>query len=381
VGNRWWAVLFGGMMFLCGALFVVAPIVGWWMPRGDSTHAAAVDFLFYIILYVTGFFFILTEALLVIFMFRYASRPDGALPTAEPTAFDRTSSKLLGPLTRYINSPHRVELAWTIVPAVILLYIAFAQVGAWAKIKYYSQMPQLSKSSIPLQVGVSARQFEWRMRYPSHETTRTWLLYNATPAELSAQLESLPSLGRYDTNKDGAFDEDELKAFRKQIDAEHRAFARTPQADEVHIANDLHIHGDYYVKKGEHDVPATKDDVGAYWKADRVLVQLSTLDVIHSFNIPNMRVKQDALPGKTIAVWFAPTIWNTKKQVTGRWEDGFSPLTGKPGDNGFIWDIPCAELCGWGHYRMIGRLYVHETQQDYLAWLKEAEEQGNAHSR
>jgi len=373
-------VLFGGMMVLCGGLFVVAPIVGWWMPRGVSTHAASVDFLFYIILYVTGFFFVLTETLLVIFMYKYAARPDGVQP-AEPSALDRATNKVLSPVKRYLNSPHRVEMAWTIVPAVILLYIAFAQVGVWAKVKYYSQMPQLSKSSIPLQVGVSARQFEWRMRYPSHETTRTWLLYNATPAELGEQLATLPSLKAYDKNGDGAFDEEEVKAFRKQIDAEHKAFARTPQSDEVHIANDLHIHGDYYIKKGNQDVLAAKGDSGAYWKADRILVQLSTLDVIHSFNIPNMRVKQDALPGKTIAVWFAPTVWNAKKNENGRWEDGYNPMTGRQGDSGFIWDIPCAELCGWGHYRMIGRLYVHETQQDYLEWLKDAEVKENAHSR
>ena len=37
-----------------------------------------------------------------------------------------------------------------------------------------------------------------------------------------------------------------------------------------------------------------------------VVINLSTKDVIHSFNMPHMRVKQDALPGKTIPVWFKP---------------------------------------------------------------------------
>src|SRR5262249_9441207 len=58
-----------------------------------------------------------------------------------------------------------------------------------------------------------------------------------------------------------------------------------------------------------------------------VRVQLRSKDVIHSFFLPNFRVKQDAVPGMGIEVWFTPT-------VAGEYE------------------IACAELCGLGHYRM-----------------------------
>lgn len=367
MGNRWWAVLFGIVMFLCGALFIYAPLVGWWMPTGESAHAASVDFLFYIILYVTGFFFVLTEALLVIFMFKYVGQSEATLQR-EPTALDKATNRILGPVKRYINSPHRLELAWTVVPAVILLYIAFAQVGAWARIKYYSQMPQLEASeayrqeqlqekgiiNVPIQVAVSARQFEWRMRYPSVKRMEEWLSFK--------------------TEKD----QEKLKAIVK----DHKSFARIPQADDIHTVNTLHIFGDYYKRdsKGLYS-PCKRDDVGAEWKADPALVQLTTIDVLHSFNIPNLRVKQDALPGKTIAVWFTPLRWNTAKNKDGRWEDGFNPITREWGDDAFTWDIACAELCGWGHYRMIGRLMVHETQQDYLEWLTETRANEEAHSR
>jgi cytochrome c oxidase subunit 2 len=45
------------------------------------------------------------------------------------------------------------------------------------------------------------------------------------------------------------------------------------------------------------------------------------------------------------------------------------------------WELACAELCGWGHYKMRGRLYVHETKDDYLRWLKMAAEKQNATKR
>lgn len=77
-----------------------------------------------------------------------------------------------------------------------------------------------------------------------------------------------------------------------------------------------------------------------------VLIHLTTRDVIHSFWIPACRVKQDALPGHIIPVWFDAT---------------------KPG----AYEWVCAELCGWGHFRMRAKLVVHESLDDYYSWLKE----------
>jgi cytochrome c oxidase subunit 2 len=68
-------------------------------------------------------------------------------------------------------------------------------------------------------------------------------------------------------------------------------------------------------------------------------------DVIHSLFLPDFRVKQDAVPGMDMDVWFQPT------------------RTGE-----FI--IGCAELCGIGHTRMRGTLTVHSSA-DYQAWLNE----------
>lgn len=74
-----------------------------------------------------------------------------------------------------------------------------------------------------------------------------------------------------------------------------------------------------------------------------VIVQLSARDVVHSFGVPAMRVKQDATPGMTTPVWFTPT------------------LEGK-------FDIACSQLCGLGHYRMRGAITV-EPAAAFEAWL------------
>ena len=76
-----------------------------------------------------------------------------------------------------------------------------------------------------------------------------------------------------------------------------------------------------------------------------VHVHLKSQDVIHSFFVPNFRIKQDAVPGREIIAWFDAT---------------------KPGK----YEWPCAELCGFGHSGMKGWVYVH-TAEDYKKWAAE----------
>jgi cytochrome c oxidase subunit 2 len=321
----------------CFVGFAISPAMGWWMPAGVSSHAGGVDSLFMIILWITTFFFVLTEALLVYFMWKYAGTPDGKPAVSAKADYPG----FMKPLTNLLYDQHRVELAWTLVPSVILLYIAFAQVNTWANIKYESRKSHTEGPKASLQIGVSARQFEWRMRYPGSKRFAEWLL-----------------------DKEGT-------------KADFDSFARVPQFDDVHVVNELHL-----------------------WQNQQVVVHLTTRDVIHSFNLPNFRVKQDALPGKMIPVWFKTrdpnnkddgefksfnTKWDKKK---GRYVDGINPATGeidvdaagKP-TNQFVYDIPCAELCGWGHYRMIGRVYVHKDETDFRDWLLFAEKNSHNHGR
>jgi cytochrome c oxidase subunit 2 len=98
------------------------------------------------------------------------------------------------------------------------------------------------------------------------------------------------------------------------------------------------------------DDPAGNDDVTTinqfhFPVGKKVLVHLTSKDVIHSFWMPTMRVKQDAIPGTTVPVWF-------EAKETGEFE------------------ITCAQLCGLGHYRMKGFFKV-ETPEEFTSWLAE----------
>jgi cytochrome c oxidase subunit 2 len=108
--------------------------------------------------------------------------------------------------------------------------------------------------------------------------------------------------------------------------------------------------------------PASKDDVVTlnqlYLPANTpIVIKLRSKDVIHSFGVPEFRVKQDAVPGLTIPVWFVPDV--TTAEMRAR--------TGNPE---FQYEIACAQLCGLGHYRM--RAYVTVlSPEEFWKWLDE----------
>ncbi len=108
--------------------------------------------------------------------------------------------------------------------------------------------------------------------------------------------------------------------------------------------------------------PAGKDDVTTvnqlHLPAGRpVIVRLRSKDVIHSFMLNEFRVKQDAIPGLSIPLWFIPTLTT-------------AGVREKTGDPKYDYEIACAQLCGIGHSKMRGFVTVHPAAE-FDAWLKQ----------
>lgn len=96
----------------------------------------------------------------------------------------------------------------------------------------------------------------------------------------------------------------------------------------------------------------TEDDLHAVndlrtVRDEPAVILLKSEDVIHSFFLPQMRIKQDALPGLTTPVWFDV-------------------------DRAGTYELVCAELCGWGHYKMRATLTVYDSRADFDRWMDEA---------
>jgi len=209
-----------------------------WLPEAVTTTAPEIDRLFYIVLAITGTIFLLVQSTLLVFLVRYRQRP--------------------GRRAGYTHGHVVVEIVWTVIPALILIYLAAHSQQVWATVRGTPPPPDL-------EVEIVAEQFAWNIRY---------------------------------VGADGVLH----------------------SADDLTTINQLHL------------------PVG-----QTVLLHLTSKDVIHSFFVPQFRVKQDAVPGLTGRLWLAAT-------KTGQFE------------------IACAELCGLGHYRMRGFLTI-ESPEAFHEWL------------
>ncbi len=175
------------------------------------------------------------------------------------------------------------ELTWTLVPAAAFLLLGVLGEVVWAHI--YSPPPANAE-----QVEVTGRQFLWYIRYPGPSGQ----FGRRNPALVSAG----NPLGLDPTDPAGKTN--------------------------IVAINDLHL------------------------IAGRpVAIRITSVDVIHSFFLPNFRVKQDAVPGRTVEIWFTP---------------------GRTG----TYQIACAQLCGIGHYTMRGNVTV-ESQADFDKWIRSQE--------
>ena len=190
-----------------------------------------------------------------------------------------------------------------------LLLVGFAY-PMWAKVK--TQVPTINENTV--EVRVIAQQFAWNVHYPGADGK-----FGDTNPELVDEETNPIGLNRNSPNAD----------------------------DDITTINQLHL-------------PVDKP----------TMIYLSTKDVIHSLSLPEMRVKQDAIPGMTIPVFFTPIMTSSEflETIKGTAREGMG------------YEISCAQLCGNSHYRMRGYLTVHE-ENGFERWLDEQaaemEEEGN----
>jgi cytochrome c oxidase subunit 2 len=249
--GRIWAIFFIVAAIVAVGISWISPSQHWWFPgdgRAHSTLGGRIDDLFYLILIIVSVTFIATQVALGYVLWRGATI--------------KREDKVL-----FSHGSHTLEVIWTIVPSGILLYIALYQMDVWAQYRVKTFFPAKTEAI----AEVTARQFEWRIRYP----------------------------------------------------ARGKKLMPTPQPDDIYSVNELHV-------------PAGRP----------VSISLVSDDVQHAFFVPELRIKQDAVPKLPIPVWF------DAQEVRS-------------------YEMLCAELCGWGHYKMKARLFA-DSEEDFEDWKEKA---------
>jgi len=197
-------------------------------------------------------------------------------------------SRSMNPKASYTGAKGKISKGLEVAVALIeVVLLVFYAIPAWAK-----RVKAFPSESEAVVVRVVAEQFAWNIHYPGPDG----------------------KFGRTDVKLVSA--DNPLGLDRKDPDAK----------DDITTINQLNL------------------------PTDRpVLVHLSSKDVIHSFGLYEMRVKQDAIPGMSIPVWFIPN---------------------RVGE----YEIACSQLCGLGHFRMRGFITI-QSAADYKKWYDDQEKE------
>lgn len=337
----------------------------WWLPPNISTHGDQIDFLivlvhwFMVVLFVGwGIYF---SYCLVRFRSRPGHQPSTKLPKAKASKYS--------------------EIIVVIVEAVLLLVFS---IPTWALVRGSGHVPKPGDD--PLVVRVLSKQFEWFIHYPGKDgkfgiSNDLWRHEGGADA----------SIGLMRGDPEDFLSEEQIDLISKNPDRRHLLDPDPAAADDIITTNQFHV-------------PVGK----------QVLVHLTSMDVIHSFNLPLLRVKQDAIPGMSIPVWFqanqttdqvrdamivthatsadslpalknhvamaaykdsdGTVIVNTLEDVTEEMlgalsAAGIRQIEAAPA---VPTEIACAQLCGLGHFRMRGYLHI-DSEDQYKKWMAKEE--------
>jgi heme/copper-type cytochrome/quinol oxidase subunit 2 len=350
---------------------------GWWLPPNHSVHGDAIDVIFNWIFWITTIVMILVEVTMVIFCIKY--RDQGKRPKAT-----------------FIHGNTRLEMVWTVIPAVIFAIIALYSKKVWDSYRYAEVQEDHAE------ILVVGEQFKWNVVYPGPDGKLGDYLVFPQPTDTA--ITDVDGTKRPDFRKFPY--EEALKKINNYI-LQNNPLGQDPTGPNAQYAKD----DDYDHQPGRAVIiPCGK----------QVRVWISSKDVIHDFYLPNFRVKLDAVPGmkghvdftakpdsqstKTLPIddaglldkvaWVSPSTTKgavydkqlknyflpdpkTKKALVHSLKDridanmikackaaGITELTAvvKP------YEVVCEELCGQGHTTMKAEFYVvsQEEYQDFV---------------
>ena len=265
------------LVFLIGGLIGVyycnERLKGKILGESASVQGVYIDTMMWITLAVTGLVFLITQICLFWFSYKYQ-------------ASDTRK-------TYYYPHNNKLELIWTVIPAIALSVLVGFGLFYWFKITGDAPKDAMI-------VEVTGKQFGWEFRYPG---------------------------------RDGILG----KKYYKNIDPANN----NPVGQ---IWDDPANHDDIWMEQEMHLVVNKP-----------VKLIIGSKDVIHDVGLAHFRMKMDAVPGTPTTMWFTPRF--TTKQ-----------MQEKTGNQNFVYELSCDQMCGKGHTGMRGVVVV-ESQEEFDRWL------------
>lgn len=282
------------VLFLIGcvasAVYYKNYMLGYGPHEAASLHGKSLDNMFNVTLIVTGIVFFITQIALFWFAYKYRATKGGK--------------------AIYLPHDNKVEIIWTVIPAVVMTFLVVGGLDAWNDV-----MADVGTDEEVIEIEVMGYQFAWQLRYPGPD------------GKLGSRDFRLTS----GTNPVGQDWTDESNL------------------DDIH--------------PGEIVLPVGK----------KVRVRILARDVLHDFYLPHFRVKMDAVPGMPTYFVFTPEKTTEQyREELKKYPEYNVPDPNDPEKmlwQTFNYELACAELCGKGHWSM-RRLVRIVPEAEYEEWLK-----------
>lgn len=266
------------------------------LPGAASVHGLKIDTLWDYNIYLITVVFLITNAVLFYFSYKYAGKKD---------------TKAV-----FLAHDNRLEMIWTIVPAVVLAFIIIFG------LKYWNEITDRSTDPNKVTIELYAKQFDWTARYAGKDKTLGSTDYR--------QIDGGNSVGMDTTDATGY--------------------------DDIIVKNEFHI-------------PVGRE----------IEFKMRSRDVIHSAYMPHFRAQMNCVPGMITEFKFIPnkTTAEMRKDpyviqlMAGINEARAKDMSRSAADREpveFDYILLCNKICGASHYNMQMKIVV-ESEKDYNAWL------------
>ncbi len=260
------------------------------LPGAASVHGLKIDTLWDYNMYLIIVVFVLTNAVLFWFAYKYAGKK--------------------GVKATFLAHDNRLEMAWTIAPAVVLAGIIIFG------LKYWNEITERSTDPNKVTIELYAKQFDWTARYAGKDKVLGSTDYRQIDGGNSVGLDTLDATGY----------------------------------DDILVKNEFHI-------------PVNRE----------IEFKMRSRDVIHSAYMPHFRAQMNCVPGMVTEFKFTPnktTAEMRKDPYVIQLMAGINEARAKKGDEPIEFDyiLLCNKICGSGHFNMPMTIVV-ESEKEYNAWL------------
>jgi len=311
------------------------------LPPSASAHGVLIDELFNFNWIIVIAVFIVTNFLLFYFAFRYYDKP--------------------GAKAYYFPHDNRLEMIWTVIPAVVLAVVIIWGLRTWNDITAPS-------SPDAIVIEFYSKQFDWTARYPGPDgklgptdfrlingTNPLGILTRATVVvRLSEMQDEVHEMEKVLEEKGNSTPGSAVNELHDRIDRLNRHRQRLLELKNRMEKNISELGDASAYLAGEDDI-VTKDSHMPVRKEVKMVFR--SQDVIHSAYLPHFRAQMNTVPGMSTTFKMVPIITT----------DSMRLITEDPE---FNYILLCNKICGASHYNMQMDILV-ESEDDYNTWLGE----------